>query len=262
MVARSSFSGKRVVLTGASSGIGWYVATLLVQQGAYVVVTSRREDRLKQLRLATGNPLKRLIAVPGDITDAGHRRRVIGTAVDELGGIDILINNAGVGAIGRFEEASPDRLRRVLEVDFVAAAELTRLALPHLRRGEDPAVCVVSSVLAHRGVAEKSEYCAAKFALRGWAESLRLELKRDGIAVVTISPSTTRSEFFDSLIETSPAATSRSLGHQSAEHVARKVLKGIRRRRREMILSLGGNALVWLNRLAPGMTERALLAFS
>ncbi|RMF38167.1 MAG: SDR family NAD(P)-dependent oxidoreductase, partial [Planctomycetota bacterium] len=73
MVRRNSFRGKRVVLTGASSGIGWYVATQLVQQGAYVVCTARRADRLKQLRLATGNPLKRLIAIPGDITDEAHR---------------------------------------------------------------------------------------------------------------------------------------------------------------------------------------------
>ncbi|RMF45321.1 MAG: SDR family NAD(P)-dependent oxidoreductase [Planctomycetota bacterium] len=187
---------------------------------------------------------------------------MIDTAVDELGGIDVLINNAGVGAIGRFEDASPERLRRIFDVDFFATAEMTRLALPYLRRGEQPAVCVVSSVLGHRGVAEKSEYCAAKFALRGWAESLRLELRRDGIAVVTISPSTTRSEFFNSLIDTSPEARSVSWGHQSSEQVARKVLKGIQRRRREMVLSAGGKALVWLNRLAPGLTERALLAFS
>ncbi|GIW99648.1 MAG: glucose dehydrogenase [Pirellulaceae bacterium] len=256
----NSFQGKRVVLTGASSGIGWYLATQLVQAGANVVVTSRRAERLRQLRLATGNPLKRLIAVPGDITDADHRQHVIDTAAEQLGGIDILINNAGIGAIGRFDQASPDRLRRIFDVDFFAAAEMTRLALPWLKEGREPAVCVVSSVLAHRGVPEKSEYCAAKFALRGWAESLRIELRGDGIAVVTVSPSTTRSEFFESLIDSPRDARSFSFGCQSAQQVAGKVLRAIRRRKREVVLSPGGKALVWLSRLAPGFTERLILA--
>lgn len=258
-MAKRSFAGKRVVLTGASSGIGWYVASELVRAGAFVVVTSRRSDRLRQLRLAFGNPQKRLIAVPGDIADAALRRQLVTTAVRELGGIDIVINNAGIGAIGSFEDASEERLRRIFEVDFFAAAELTRLALPHLRQGKEPAVCMVSSVLGHRAVPGKSEYCAAKFALRGWAESLRIELKPRGIDVITVSPSTTSSEFFDSLIDTVRGAKSPSIGSQSAPSVARNVLHALRKRKRDLVLSPGGKAFVWMSRLAPSFTDRLLL---
>lgn len=266
-MSQRSLANKRVLLTGASSGIGWYLASELVRAGAYVVVTSRREDRLQKLRQSFGNPRRRLIAVPGDIADAGHREKLVDTAVRELGGIDLVFNNAGVGAIGAFEDASQDRLRRIFEVDFFGVTELTRLALPHLHRGVNPAICIVSSVLAHRGVPGKSEYCAAKFALRGWTESLRVELKSSGIDVVTISPSTTSSEFFDSLLDSdpqdkSPIEQTVRFGIQSAEKVAHSILGAVRKGRRELILSPGGKALVWLSRLAPSLMDKLLLQYA
>jgi len=256
------FADKRVLLTGASSGIGWYLASELVRAGAYVVVTSRREDRLQKLRQSFGNPRRRLIAVPGDISDPVHRQNLVETAVSELGGIDLVFNNAGIGAVGTFEDATQERLRRIFEVDFFGVTELTRLALPHLHKGVDPAICIVSSVLAHRGMPRKSEYCAAKFALRGWTESLRLELKPTGIDVVTISPSTTSSEFFDSLLESDPVEKSIKFGIQSAERVAHSILGAVKKGRRELILSPGGKALVWFSRLAPGLMDRILLQYA
>ncbi|QDV23017.1 SDR family NAD(P)-dependent oxidoreductase [Aureliella helgolandensis] len=261
-MAKRSFAGKRVILTGASSGIGWYLASDLVRAGAYVVIAGRRSERLQQLRLSFGNPQKRLIAVTGDITDAEHRQTLVTTAVEQLGGIDLVINNAGMGAIGNFADASAERLRRIMEVDFFGATELTRLALPHLKRGNQPAIGIVSSVLAHRAVPGKSEYCAAKFALRGWAESLRVELKPAGIDVCNVAPSTTRSEFFDSLLETARGTQSRSAGSQSPEYVARNILKALRQRKRDLILSPGGKSLVWLGKFAPRFTDQLLLKYA
>lgn len=261
-MAKRILAGKRVVLTGASSGIGWYLASELVRAGAMVVVTARRDERLQALRRSFGNPQKRLIAVPGDITLATHRQRLIETTVGELGGIDIIINNAGIGAIGSFEDATPERLRRIFEVNFFAAAELTRLALPYLRRGDQPAVCVVNSVLGHRAVPGKSEYSAAKFALRGWAEALRVELRPSGIDVLSISPSTTRSEFFGSLIDSAGTIVRRpNFLSQSPESVAHSIFRALKGRKREMILSPGGKALVWLSQLAPQLMDRLLLRY-
>lgn len=253
-------AGKRVVLTGATSGIGWYLATQLIGMGASVVVDGRRQERLNQLRLSLGNSRK-LIAIHGDICDPLHRQQLISAANDRFGGIDLLINNAGIGAIGTFEQATPDRLRQILEVDFFAAAELTRLAIMHLKRGNDPVICNVNSVLGYRGVPGKSEYCAAKFAMRGWTESLRLELRQYGIDVLAVSPSTTRSEFFSALIQTDKSATSPSLGSQSCEKVAASIIKAVRRRRADSILSPGGKALVWLSQVLPRLTDSLLLRY-
>ncbi len=260
-MASRSLSGKRVVLTGASSGIGWYLATQLIGLGASVVVDGRREERLRDLRLSVGNS-RRLIALPGDLCCSEHRRQLITTAIEKFGGIDILINNAGIGAIGAFELASPERLREILEVDFFAAAELTRLAIPHLKKGKESTICNVNSVLGYRGVPGKSEYCAAKFAMRGWTESLRLELRPSGVDVVAVSPSTTRSEFFSSLIQTDKSAKSPSLGTQSCEKVASSIVRAIRRRRLDSILSPGGKALVWLSQLLPRVTDNLLLRYA
>ncbi len=261
-MARRSFAGKRVLLTGASSGIGWYLASQLVRAGAFVIVTSRRSDRLADLRRTMGNPLKRLIAVPGDIADPVHRQMLIDTAVEEFGGLDIIINNAGIGAIGEFADASPERLRRIFEVNFFAATELTRLALPLLEKGIDPAICNVGSVLGHQAVPGKSEYCAAKFALRGWTDSLRIELKRKKIDVISISPSTTKSEFFDALIGTLPRLGSVQGWPQSAESVATRIMASLRKRKRDSILTLAGKAMVWAGRLAPRLTNRMLFDFA
>lgn len=261
-MAKRSFAGKRVLLTGGSSGVGWYVASELVRAGAYVVVTSRREDRLNDLRKSFGYPQKRLIALPGDVGEAEHRRALIDTTVEQLGGIDIVINNAGIGAIGNFADATEERLRRIFEVDFFAATEITRMAIPHLKQGVEPAICMVNSVLGHRAVQGKSEYCAAKFALRGWTDALRLELRRLAIDVVAVSPSTTRSEFFNSLIDTAKNAAVSSRSGQSAERVAGKVMSALRKRKREMILSPGGNALVWLGKLFPNLTDELIFRFA
>jgi short-subunit dehydrogenase len=259
-VAAHDLKGKRVVLTGASSGIGWYLATQLIAHGASVVVDGRRAERLSQLHQSVGNSQK-LIPVAGDICDGAHRQSLVNIATERLGGIDLLINNAGIGAIGAFEDASPERLRQILEVDFFAAAELTRLAIPHLKKGKESVICNVNSVLGYRGVPGKSEYCAAKFAMRGWSESLRLELRQYGIAVVAVSPSTTRSEFFSSLIQTDKRAQSASLGSQSCEKVASSILRAVRRRKLDSILSPGGKALVWLSQLLPRVTDSLLLKY-
>jgi short-subunit dehydrogenase len=173
-----------------------------------------------------------------------------------------LINNAGAGAIGPFVDASQDRLRKVMEIDFFAPVELTRASLPWLERGTRPAILNIGSVLSHRAVPNKSEYCAAKFAMRGWSESLRVELSKRKIEVLLISPSTTRSEFFESLLETEAGQSSRSLGSMTPERVADLAISGLVRSKREMVLSLGGKALVWAGRLFPTLTDKLLGRFA
>ncbi|MCG8650999.1 MAG: SDR family NAD(P)-dependent oxidoreductase, partial [Pirellulales bacterium] len=201
----------------------------------------------------------RVLPIIGDITAPQTRQRVVETAASVRGGaVDLLVNNAGIGAIGPFADATSERLRRVMEVNFFAPAELTRQMIPSLRQGRAPVICNMSSVLGHRAVPNKSEYCASKFALHGLSDSLRAELASDGIQVTIISPSTTRSEFFDSLVETEAGQESKSLGSWPAERVARTTLAAIRARRSEVICSLGGKVLVYADRLAPPLMNAIL----
>ena len=250
------------IVTGASSGIGRCLCELLVARGATVVATARRQERLDQLvESATGKGS--IISVAGDITDASIRGRLVEVAgqvaSDVSGGrIDLLVNNAGIGALGAFADASPDRLRQIMEVNFFAPLELTRACLPLLRKGRSPVICNIGSVLGHRAVPNKSEYCASKFAMHGFSDSLRAELVGDNIQVTLVSPSTTRSEFFDSLVETDEGQSSKSIGSWPPEKVARATLAAIQARRSEVILSLGGKALVYADRIAPPVMNAIL----
>ncbi len=255
------------IVTGASSGIGWHLCRELYRRGAWVVGTARRQQRLESLHqelqsLGSGRGCAaggQFHFIAGDITSPELRADLLRLAEQVGGGrLGLLVNNAGVGAIGRFETAGEPRLRQIMEINFFAPAELTRAALPLLRRGRAPVICNIGSVLGHRAVPQKSEYCASKFALHGWSDALRAELVADNIQVTLVSPSTTHSEFFESLIDSSDDAASRSLGSWSPQRVARAALVAICRRRAEVILSLGGKALVYADRLAPPLMNRLL----
>ena len=145
-----SIDGARVLVTGASSGIGRELARVLLRQGADLVVTARREERLHALADEFRAAGRKIICVAGDITDASRARPSVACRAGVLGGLDILVNNAGVGAIGPFASATADRLRRVMEVNFFAPAELMRAALPLLRCGRRPLIVNIGSVLGHR----------------------------------------------------------------------------------------------------------------
>lgn len=257
-MAKRSLPGMRVVVTGASSGIGYELALQLVRSGANVLATARRGDRLVRLMNAARGEPGTVDVLPGDLTDATHRQTLFDWCESHWGAIDTLVNNAGAGAIGPFVDASSDRLRRVMEIDFFASAELTRLCLPLLLRGDRPAILNIGSVLGHRAVPNKSEYCAAKFAMRGWSEAIRVELKPLGVDVLMVSPSTTRSEFWDSLLETEKGTKNPSLGSMDPSRVAKLAIASLVRSKRERILSLGGKLLVWSGRWFPNLTDRIL----
>lgn len=272
-MARWNPRGSVSIVTGASSGIGRELAMMLAERGSQVVAVARRADRLDELqhqlrsrdrRLPSQRDRGRIHPVVGDVTLATTRAAAMGIA-DSLGEgrLDLLINNAGVGAIGRFDAAAPERLRQVMEVNFFAPAEWTREAIPRFRRAAaagrpSPVLCNVGSVLGHRAVPDKSEYCASKFALHGLTDSLRAELAGEGITVTLVSPSTTQSEFFSSLVGTDASATSKSVGQWTPARVARATLAAIQSRRAEVILSLGGKALVYSDRFFPPVLNAIL----
>lgn len=249
-MARRSIDGLRGILTGASSGIGRALALQLSRQGARLVLVARNADQLASLASEISAHGGQVQVVAGDICDGRVRQQAIETAVKHFGGLDLLINNAGIGALGRFADASPDRLRRIMEVNFFAPAELIRGALPELRRGRTSLVVNVGSILGHRGIPHSSEYCASKFALQGFSESLRSELRPLGIDLLVVSPGTTMTDFFDHNLERQPTPWPPQRGVR-AETVARRTVRAMRQGRHEIIVNWRGYLLVLLNRLFP-----------
>jgi short-subunit dehydrogenase len=256
-----SLANKRAIITGASSGIGWHLAKQLAAMQTSVVACARRGDRLNQLAEEIQAAGGTCLTLAGDITSLGTRRQLLEVCNKQLGGIDILVNNAGIGAMGRFDAADPDRLRKIFEVNFFAVADMIRESLPMLKQGNDPLIVNMSSVLAHRAAPLKSEYCASKFALHGFSDSIRAELSRDGIELLLVSPSTTDSEFFDQAIEDNTSKDWKIRGAMPPEKVAAKTIRAIRKRKHEIILTHGGRFLVWMDRLIPGIADRVMARY-
>ncbi len=254
-MARREIRHSRVIVTGASSGIGRALALELARQGAELVITARRAERLESLAEEIRALDAPCASVVGDICDAQIRTAVIQAAQQRFGGLDILVNNAGLGALGLFEHSEEERLRRVMEVNFFALTEMTRLALPVLKRGTNPMLVNLSSIIGHRGVPYNSEYCASKFAVRGFSESIRTELTRHGIDVLVVCPGTTQTEFFDRVIARTGEPTWPEHTPVSAERVAVAIVRAMRRGKAEIIPYGWGRILCWLNRLSPRLMD-------
>jgi short-subunit dehydrogenase len=261
-MSRRDLRDSRIVLTGASSGIGRALALALARNGASLVLLARREDRLKTLAEAIRGVGGRVETVVGDVTEPAVRQQALDASLASFGGLDVLVNNAGVGAMGPFDAAEPQRLRRVMEVNFFALAEMTRLALPHLKHGKQPMVVNVSSILGHRGVPYSTEYCASKFAVQGFSEALRAEVAQFGIDVLVVSPGTTKTEFFDSVLEKTAEPRWPSHGSVSPEYVAERIVRAMQRGQHEIIPFTWGKVMCLLNRLAPGLMDRAMARYA
>ncbi len=255
---KRSIAGSRSLVTGASGGIGRAIAIELARQGSSVVLVARRAEALEQLAADICTAGSRAEIVAGDITHPAIRRTALDRARHAFGGLDILVNNAGRGAMGRFADATPERLRQIFDLNFFAAAELIREAVPLLQRGSRPMIVNVGSILGHRATPRNSEYCASKFALRGLTESLRPEFAHLGIDLLLVSPGTTESEFYQHVVNPSEKPPWPEHKPVPAEQVARAVVRAIRLGKREVIPSARGRLLVWLNRLFPSLVDRAM----
>lgn len=198
---RRDVRGRVILITGASRGIGQRVARRLAQRGAILALTARSEADLAALTRELRDAGAEADAFPGDLTHPDDRRRIVEGTVARFGRLDVLINCAGVCSFGEFSTSSEDIVRKVLEVNFFAAAEMIRLATPHLTRsyetatdGWKPAIVNVASICGRWGIPSMSEHCASKHAFVGLTEALRGEFERFGIDVLLVLPGLVRSD--------------------------------------------------------------------
>ena len=262
MFSRIDLLGLRIIVTGASSGIGWELAKQLAHEKSRLVLAGRNRDKLEELAGIIREQGSEAHPVPTDVSDSRQRKTLIDTALARLGGIDLLINNAGVGAMGFFSDADENRLRRIFEVNFFGVTELTRLTLPHLRQGKTPMVVNVSSILGRRAIPGCTEYCASKFALAGWSEGLRAELSHQGIHVLLVCPGRIQTNFQQNLLEDKIRFAWQNHRQMSAERCAQLIVRAMRRRKNELTTTAEGKLLLWLNRMSPRLVDFFLSRYS
>jgi short-subunit dehydrogenase len=248
-------TGKRAILTGASGGIGRATAAALAKAGTRLVLAARNAEALNQLANEVRAAGGEAVVVPTDITKPDDRARLVETAVAKLGGLDLLVNNAGVGSWGHFATSTPEIMRQVMEVNFFGPVELTRLAMPHLTNGNQPAVVNVTSMCGRKGMPAWPEYSASKFALVGMSEAWRGEFARFDVDVIAVVPGMTDSGFQNNWLRTEGKADLRFEEGMKPEQVAEGIVDAIRRNRREVVLGGEARRLLRFNRFFPRLTN-------
>ena len=247
--------GRRLLITGASGGIGRCVAEEAVRAGARVVLAARSADKLDALARELRGGGGEVFAVAADVTSDSDRRRLLAEAVDRFGGLDVLINNAGVASFGHFAECTEAILRQVMEVNFFGPAELIRLAVPVLAHGRQPAVVNVASMCGRRGIPAWTEYSASKFALCGLAEALRAEMVRFDVDVLLVLPGMTRSDLDRHLLRNEGRMKIDFAKGMPPQTVAAGILRALRRNRAETVLGWDARWMLRVNRLFPRLVD-------
>ncbi len=250
-----NIAGSRILITGASHGIGRALAEEAARQGAKVLAAARSLDLLKEMQGQLGKTAGTLEIVQADVTSAEDRQRMV-DAANQMGGLDILVNNAGIGATGHFGDAEPDRLRKIFEVNFFGTTETTRVLLPLLKKGNRPAIVNISSIAGKRGIPSRSEYSASKFAVEGFSEALRPELAKDGIDLIVVCPGLTQTNFSKNMIEQKARAQFDHMRGMTSEEVAKATLKAIERGSRQVVLTFKGKLLTLVSRFLPRLADR------
>lgn len=244
--------GSRMLITGASSGIGRALAKKAAAEGARVAVVSRSADKLASLAAEVKGEL---LPITGDITREEDRARMLSTAAGRFGGLDVLVNNAGIASFGHFSTSSEAILRQIMETNFFAPAELIRGAIPILTAGREPAIVNVSSMCGRRGMPAWSEYSASKFALCGLTESLRGELARFDIDILLIIPGLTKSGLHDNLLQNTGRMKIEFDKGQPPEAVADTVLRSLRYNVTEAVVGWEAWWILLFNQWLPRFTD-------
>ncbi len=260
----ATHAAKVALITGASAGIGAALARELARDGADLVLAARREDRLRQLAREIEAAGRKAVVVGCDVTRDGDPERAVAAAVQRYGRLDIAVANAGFGVAGRVEELTLDDFRRQLETNVFGVLRTLYASLPELRKTRGQFV-VVGSVSGYVPTPGTSAYCMSKFAVRGFAESIRDELATSGVSVTLVSPGFVDSDIrrvdnHGKVHENAPDPVPSFL-RMPTDQAARTIVRAIHRRRREVVVTGHGKALVLLYRHVPWLLRFLITRF-
>ena len=240
---------RNALVTGASSGLGReLVRQLVLDRGMTVLATARRLDRLESL--ASELPPGRVQVYAGELGDPAFRQRLWDHAMSFDGGIDLLVNNAGLGNYAEFAEQDPEAIRRMIDVNLMALIDLSQKAARHMKSRQSGQILQVSSVLGFLGVADSAVYAASKHAVNGLVKSLHYELWGTGVRVWAACPGRTISEFS----EVAGGHSGKSRGwpkREPTERVVRGIVRGLDSRRTFVLPTWRAWAIVTLAEWLP-----------
>jgi len=255
------FKNKVVAVTGGSDGIGKALVDLLLGSGARVATCGRNHDKLYDLQ--SEYPSYPLHTVVADVASENDCRHFIESTIKIYGGIDILINNAGISMRALLKDASTEILRDVMNVNFFGAVYCTKYALNSLMERQGTIVGI-SSIAGYRGLPGRSAYSASKFALQGWLEAIRTELFYAGVHVMWVSPGFVTSSIRAGALD-KDGNPAKSLMNENTmmtpEKCAQHILRAVEKKKRTLVLTFTGKRTVFLNKFFPRLTDKLVYKF-
>ena len=253
----SFFSDKVVAITGGTDGIGKALVDIMIQAGAKVATCARNFDKLYNLQLEYTTVM--LHTVVCDVSKEQDCKRFIDSTIETFGGIDILINNAGISMRALVNDADVEVIRKVMDTNFFGAVYCTKFALPSIieRKG---VVVGVSSIAGYRGLPGRSGYSASKFALQGWLESLKTELMEKEVHVMWVCPGFTTSNIRNAALASDGSSHGESTMDEgkmmSAAECAQHIVTAIEKKKRTLVLTFTGKRTVFMNKFFPGLADK------
>ncbi len=253
--------GNVAIVTGASSGIGRATAIRLAEAGVKVVAAARNGARLEALVSQIRKNGGEAVAQPTDVTDPKQCQAAVQRALQEYGALDILINNAGISMRALVDDTDESTLRRVMEVNFWGTVRCTKAALPYLRKSRG-VLLAVSSVAGFHGLPGRSGYSASKFAIHGFMESVRIENLDVGLHVTIVAPGFTASEIRTHALVADGGEQGDTPRDEAKlmqpERVAKLIVRSIKKRKRNKIISFEGQVIALMQRILPLWIDRQI----
>lgn len=258
----SFFNNKVVAITGGSDGIGKALIETLIPLGARVATCGRSHDKLYSLRMEYSNVMLHTMAC--DVSNEQECKQFIESTIETFGGIDILINNAGVSMRGLFTDTDTDVIRKVMEINFFGTVYCTKYALPSILERQG-VIVGISSIAGYRGLPGRSGYSASKFAMQGWLEALRTELLHTGVKVMWVCPNFTASNIRHAALthDGTPQGDSplKEEKLMTAEQCAGNIVRAIGKGKRTLVMGFGSRVEVFIFKFLPRLADHMTYKF-
>ena len=250
---------KVVVITGGSSGIGKALAEAFGSKGSKIVITGRKKEALDEALLSLKGQGIEAIAIQGDVSKEEDNKIMAEETVKAFGKIDILINNAGISMRAPFKDVDLDVIRKVMDINYWGAIYATKYCLPEILKTKG-SIIGISSIAGFRGLPGRVGYSSSKFALQGFLESLRTELLKTGVHVLTACPGFTASNIRKASLTSDGTSQGESPREEekmmTAEECAERIYKATVKRKKFLIMTAQGKMTVFLNKWFPGFMDK------
>ena len=251
-----NLENKRILLTGATGGIGSLLAKQLIEKGALLALVGRNAVKLKTIKNELQTKDRTVISIEADLNQKGIPQKAIEATIEKLGGIDIVINNAGILDFIAFEDQSANRIEEMIHTNVTATIQLTNAVMPYFNKQNAGHVLFVGSIFGSLGFPHYATYCASKFAVHGFSQALRRELIDTNIGITYVAPRAIKTAMNDSNV----VAMAEKAGQKmdAPEDVANIIVRSLEQEKQEVFIGQPESFFAWLNGVAPKLVNLGL----